>query len=263
MIPLQIAVATASFRQSIRQCIDTAARTGASGVQFDARHELPVADYGETARRQLLHELDERRLKVASLSFPLRRPLHDPDQLDRRVDALRNVMLFATQLRARIVTVQAMRVPDQADARETHRIHDVLEELARFGNHVGVTLALTPVGLPPANLIAMLTQVRQGPITVDFDPAGCVRSGRDPIDDLREYATWVGHLQVRDALHGQDGDGKETAVGRGEVDWPALLALVEEIGYHGWLTVRRTDGDDRTGDVTRAVEYVRRVALGG
>ena len=28
--------------------------------------------------------------------------------------------------------------------------------------------------------------------------------------------------------------------GRGEVDWPALLGLLEEIGYRGWMTARRS-----------------------
>ena len=260
---LQLAVATSSFRQPVRQRIDTAARTGATGVLFDARGELPPADYGDTARRQLLHELDERRLKVAALTFPLRRPLHDPDQIDRRMDALRTAMKFASLLRCRLLTISAPRAPADADSREAQRIADVLDELARYGNHVGVTPALTPVGDPPEKLISILSHVKQGPVSVDFDPAGCVRSGGDPVRDLRAYAHWLGHLQVRDAIHGRDGDGKETAVGRGEVDWPELLAQLQEIGYRGWLTARRTDGDDPVGDVTRALEYVRRVTLGG
>jgi sugar phosphate isomerase/epimerase len=263
MLPLQFAVATSSFRQPLRQSIDTAGRIGASGVVFDARAELPVADYGDTARRQLLHELDEQRLKVAALTFPLRRPLHDLEQLDRRMAALQSAMQFASLLRCRLLTVSAMRAPAEADSREAQRIEDVLNELARLGNHIGVTLNLTPVGDSPSDLISLLSKVKQGPIAVDFDPAGCVRSGRDPVNDLREYATWIGHVHVRDAIHGRDGDGKETAVGRGEVDWPELLALLQEIGYRGWLTARRTEGDDPAGDVTRALEYVQRVVLGG
>jgi sugar phosphate isomerase/epimerase len=263
MIPLSIAVAAASFRQPLRQSIDTSARSGATGVLFDARNELPPADYGETARRQLLHELDERRLKVAALSFPLRRQLHDVEQLDRRLEAIRGVMQFAAQLKCRIVTVNAMRSPAEADSREADRIRDILNSLAQFGNHIGVTLALTPVGEAPDRLIALLSGVRQGPIGVDFDPAGSVRSNRNPVDDLRLYAELISQFQVHDAVRGQDGDGKETAVGRGEVDWPALLALSHEIGYRGWMTVRRTDGTDPVGDVTRAIEFVQRVMHGG
>lgn len=260
---MQIAVATSSFRQPLRRSLETAARTGARGVQFDARYELQPAEYGETARRQLLHELEEHSLKVASLAFPLRRPLHDEQQLDRRLEALRAAMQFAGQLQCRVVTVNAMPIPDDLASRAARRIHEVLEDLARFGNRVGVTLALTPAAESPPALVQMLAHVRQGPIGIDFDPASVVRSGRNPADDLRSLASWISHCQVRDAVRGQDGDGKEVPVGRGEVDWPGLLAVFEEIGYRGWLTVRRTAGDDPVGDITRAVEYLRRVALGG
>jgi len=263
MIPLQIAVAAASFRQPLRQSIETCARAGATGIVFDARNEAPVSEYGETARRQLLHELDERLLKVAALSFPLRRQLHDLEQLDRRLEAIRGVMQFAAQLKCRVVTLNAMRAPAEAASREADRIQDILNSLSQYGNHVGVTLALTPVGEAPERLIALLDGVRQGPIGIDFDPAGSVRSNRNPVNDLRAYASLITQFQVHDAIRGQDGDGKETAVGRGEVDWPALLALLHEIGYRGWLTVRRTDGTDPVGDVTRAIEFVQRVMLGG
>jgi len=263
MIPLQIAVATSSFRQPLRVSIDTAAQAGATGVLFDARSEVRPADYGDTARRQLLHELDERRLKVAAITFPVRRQLHELDQLDRRLEALRGVMQFAAQLKCRVVTVNAMRSPPESDAREADRIQDILNSLAQFGNHIGVTVALTPVGESPEKLIGMLSRIQQGPIAVDFDPAGSVRSHRNPVNDLRSFASWVGHFQVHDAVRGQDGDGKETAVGRGEVDWPALLALLHEIGYRGWMTVRRTDGSDPVGDVSRAVEFVQRIMHGG
>lgn len=263
MIPLQIAIATSSFRQPLRQSIDTAGQAGASGVVFDARNELSLSEYGETARRQLLHALDERRLKVAALTFPLRRPVHDPEQLDRRLDALRNVMQFASQLKCRVVTLSAMRLPADADSPEGDRIRDVLDSLAEYGNHVGVTLLLTPVGDPPDTLIAMLARVKRGPIGVDFDPAGCVKSGRKVLNDMRAYAEWIGQLHLRDAIRGEDGDGKETPVGRGEVDWPAVLAVLQELAFRGWMTARRTEGPDPAGDVARAVEYVQRVMHGG
>jgi sugar phosphate isomerase/epimerase len=263
MIPLQIAVATNSFRQPLRQSIVTAAQAGAGGVLFDARNELIIDSYGETGRRQLLHELDERGLKVAALSFPLRRQLHDPEQLERRIDALRGVLHFASQIKCRVVTVNSMFAPADPASREADRIREVLAPLVQYGYHIGVTLLLTPVGEPAANLVAMLSTIQNGPVGVDFDPAGCVRSNRKPLEELRAYATWVGQCQVHDAVRGQDGDGREAPVGRGEVDWPPLLAMLHEIGFRGWMMVRRNDGTDPIGDCTRAIEFVRRVALGG
>ncbi len=49
-------------------------------------------------------------------------------------------------------------------------------------------------------------------------------------------------------------------VGRGEVDWDAMVALFDEMNYNGWLTVARYEGDDPLGDATRAVTYLGNVA---
>jgi sugar phosphate isomerase/epimerase len=266
---LRIAVATAGFRQPLRRAIQTAAECGASGVQFDVRQELPPADFGETARRQLLHELDELGLRVASLTLPLRRPIHDQSHLDARVAALRQAMEFAWQLKSRVLTVRAGRVPDNAgattadtpNAEEYQRYREVLADLARHGNDVGVTLCITPAGDDPATLRQLIGSISEGPLGIDFDPAGCVAARQDPTRTLRELHETVAHVQVRDALQDLDGS-QEVPVGRGEVQWDEVLALLDEMNYAGWLTVRRTAGDDRIGDAARAVQYVRNVAAG-
>src|SRR5262245_42740465 len=262
MTPLRIAVATSLFRLPIRRAIPTAAECGAQGVQFDARTEVKPEDYGETARRQLLHELSERSLSVASLTFPLRRPLHDAEHLDLRVAAIRQAMQFAAQLRAKVLTVRAGRLPESADAPDLQKLRDVLRDLARFGNHVGVALSLTHAGDSPAPLVSLLQEIKDGPLGVDFDPAACVLARRNPSADLREAHSVVTHLQVRYAIRDFDGAGLEVPVGRGEVDWPEILALVGEMRYTGWLTVRRTAGDDILGDTARAVQFIQNVALG-
>lgn len=262
MTPPRIAVATAPFRLPVRRAIVTAAACGAQGVQLDCRNEVKPDDYGETARRQLLHELGERGLSVGSLTFPLRRPLEDAEHLDQRVAALRQAMQFASQLRSRVLTVRGGRLPEESDAAGLGRLRDVLRELARYGNHIGVVLALTSAGDPPAGLVTLINEIKDGPLGIDFDPAACVLARRNASTDLREAQSAVTHIQVRDAVRDVDGGGLEVPVGRGEVDWDELLALMSEIHYAGWLTIRRTAGDDIPGDAARAVQFVRHVAGG-
>jgi predicted DNA-binding ArsR family transcriptional regulator len=40
-----------------------------------------------------------------------------------------------------------------------------------------------------------------------------------------------------------------------------MLALLGEADYHGWITVDRTVGEDKAGDVTRAIQYLKNVGL--
>ncbi len=207
MSRLRIAVATARFRCLLRDVTARAAQTGATGVQFDARHELRPDELSETGRRQLLHSLSERSLSVTSLSFPLRRPLYELDQLDARMAALQQALQFAWNLKARVVTCRLGHIPEEVDAPETLRLRELLADLARAGNHVGVTLSVTTAGEPAARLVTLLEGIDEGPLGVDFDPAACVLAGQNPVSELRELHRVVTHITIRDAVRGSQGRG--------------------------------------------------------
>ncbi len=236
-----------------------AAETGASGLQFDAREQLKPTDLSETGRRQLLHTLGERGLSVASLTMPLRRVLHDEEFLDVRIEAIKTAMQFAWDLKARVLTCRIGRIPEDTESHERSRLLQVLSVLAAHGNHVGVSFSITPAGDSPETLRSLIDAVDTGPLGIDFDPSERVMSRQNPVTSLRELHAHVTHVTIRDALRDVDGGGREVAVGRGECDWPELIAVIEEMNYAGWLTAERTAGDDPFGDVSRAVQYVQNV----
>ena len=262
MHSLHIAVATRRFLQPLKQSLQTAAKIGAVGVQLDVRNELNPAEFSETGCRQLLHYLDELSLGVSSLSFASQRRLSDLDRLDARLEAVRTAMQFAFRIQARILTVQVGRIPSESDSSDYQMLSDILNDLAKFGNHIGTTLLITSSGDSAETLLQLISTVTQGPIGMNFDPAIFVFSGQNPLEALKALHTLVMHVQVRDAVRDIDGNGLEVPVGRGEVVWDEFLALLEEAGYQGWLTVDRTQGDDKTGDIAKAVQFLRNMALG-
>ncbi|QDU39183.1 Xylose isomerase-like TIM barrel [Maioricimonas rarisocia] len=262
MQTLKIAVATAPFQQPIRQAVQTAAATGASGLQIDARNELKPSELSETGRRQFLHMLSEMQLSVASVTFPLRRPLQEREALDARIAALKQAMEFAFQLKARVLTTRLSDLPDDPDSRDAVTLQEILEDLSRHANHVGVKLAIASGSHDTQALSGLIERSSQGPLGIDFDPASAVMGRRDPAQVLRDLHRHVMHFQIRDALRQVDGPGKEVAVGRGEVSWEEMLAMIDDMNYTGWLTVRRSEGDERAGDSARAVTYLKNVALG-
>jgi sugar phosphate isomerase/epimerase len=259
---LKIAAAAHCFPGDLKQSLQAIARIGVRGVQFDGRTELKPSEFSETGRRQLLHLLDELGLRVASLHFPARRALSDPQDLEARVAAVKRVMEFSAQLQARVVTLRVGRIPDDAESNPYVLLRDILNDLCRHGNHVGSTLAITPTSDSATTLRRLCSDVREGPIGVNFDPAVCVMSGLPVGETMRELHDLLVNVQVRDAIRDIDGGGQEVPVGRGEVDWQEFLALIEETSYRGWLVVDRTRGEDQAGDVTRAVQYLREVANG-
>jgi sugar phosphate isomerase/epimerase len=260
MFRLRLAVATSRLSDSLRESIRLAERTGATGLQFDARQQLRPAEFSQTGRRQLLHSLSERNLQVASLAFPLRRPLHDQEQLEARLDAVKQAMQFAWDLKSRVLLCRIGRIVDGADSPEAVRQREVLQELAQHGNRVGVTLAVTPSGDSPEALRSLIDSIDDGPLGIDFDPAERVMAHQAPVASLRTLHDRVTHLTIRDALRDADGAGRETVVGRGEVPWEELLATLDEMTYSGWLTIDRRAGDEPLAEMTRAVSFISSVA---
>ena len=114
----------------------------------------------------------------------------------------------------------------------------------------------------PAAWSKGLGQVTEGPIGVNFDPATTVMAGASPTESLQTLRQFVAHVMIRDAVRDLEGGGVEVAVGRGDVPWDEMLALLQETGYGGWLTVDRTQGGDRAGDAGRAIQFLHSVYRG-
>lgn len=258
----RIAAATNCFAQPLKSAIQTAGEIGASGLQLDALNEIRQQEFTESARRQFLHRLGELGMSVASLNVPLRRALYDRDNLDARLDAVKQAMSFAWQLKSRVVTARVGSLPDAGDSADRETLVAVLNDLARHGNHVGAVFSLTTSGDSAETLAELLAEVDQGPLGVHLDPAVLVTSGRNPVDYITRFRDVVSQIQIRDAVRDIDGAALETPVGRGEVVWDELLALAYEAEFQGWLTVDRRSGDDRISDMARAVKFVRNLLPG-
>lgn len=233
-----------------------------SGLQFDVRSELRASELSETGRRSLLHSISEYGLTVAGAVFPLNYPLYEPERIDGRIQAIRDAMKFAYSIRAATLCIPAGRIPTDLESKERKVLSEALSDLARYSNHIGTVLAITPTDDSADDLRSLLNEVKTGPIGVDFDPAHFAMTGRPVAQSLRELHELVLHVQLRDGTQGIGG-GQETAVGNGNVDWVEVLALLGEMDYRGWLTAIRTQGDDRRQEISYAVKQVRRVLQGG
>jgi sugar phosphate isomerase/epimerase len=258
-MPLHLAVATRCFLSPFKDSLRAAAECGASGVQFDAREELKPGDLTDTGRRQLVHSLSERGLSIASLAFPTRRSFYDQEQLDARVAMARRILDLAWQLKCRVVTLRVGKIPADKEDKNYGILFDVISDLARHSNQVGATLAITPTHDSPQALGELIDSIKSGPVGIDFDPAVFVMSGANPTDAFRLLHSKILHVSARDAVKDIDAGGLEVALGRGEVEWVEILPLLDEVGYRGWVTVNRTQGDDRPGDVARGVKFLTNV----
>src|ERR1700722_6643718 len=177
---LRLALATRCLGQELKPSLLLTSRMGASGVQLDARNEIRPAEMSETGRRQFTHVLAEIGLQLASLDFPIRRPLWDAERLDARIKAPKQTIEFAYELKARVVTVRLGGLPGESDVAGQSLFTDVLNDLARHGNHFGVTFALGPGRESAGRLVQILKSITAGPIGINFDSAATVMAGGAP-----------------------------------------------------------------------------------
>ena len=261
MMPLRLAVASHCLSQPVRKIIRAAVEIGAQGIQFDVRNELRATDLSESGRRQLLHEMEVEGVTIASLVLPTRRSFYDQEQLDDRVTAVKRAMEFAYQLRVPHVISRVGAIPADKESNEYKVLVEVLNDIARYGNRVGSTLLITPTRDAAADMKSLIDEIKEGLVGINFDPAIFAMNSRNSIEAFRLLHKHVLHITARDGLRDIDGSGQETVLGRGEVDWAEMLALLGEADYHGWINVDRTSGEDKPGDVARAIQYLRNVGL--
>jgi len=259
MKPVRVAVAVQSLGLPLKRALRRTEEIGADGIQLELGRQITIADMTESARRQLLHELDELGLGIAALSVPVTRPVCEWEGLDARLEDIKQGMQLAFQLKAGVTTFRIGRIPHDDSSAQRETLLGVLNDLARHANHVGAFPSISTSGDSAEQIAGLLANVNQGPIGVNLDPATVILGGQSPPAFFRTLVEFVNHVTVRDAVRDLDGIVTEVPVGRGEVPWEELLSLVREAEFRHWLTVLRTQGDDASGDVQRAVKFVRTV----
>jgi sugar phosphate isomerase/epimerase len=175
----------------------------------------------------------------------------DAELMEAKEPLLRAAIEQTVDLGAAIMTTHIGSVGEDPD-----RLRTMAETLKRIGDYAasrGVTLA-TETGLESGpRLRAILTQADTSGIAVNFDPANLVMKGFDHLDAARELRPFIVHTHAKD---GKRGNG-EAPLGEGDVDFPAYVHLMTELGYDGAYVIEREVGDDPVGDVQKAIDYLR------
>ena len=94
-----------------------------------------------------------------------------------------------------------------------------------------------------------------------FDPGNFIHCDEEVFpyayETLRPY---IAYMHVKDAKYAKTPGtwGEEVEWTKGEVNADAFIAALRDVGYGGCLAVEREAGDDRPGDIARAVMDLRR-----
>ena len=258
MAALNLGIQLRSLRLPFKKALHTAAELGAGGVEIDARRELRPSEISHSGIRHLRKMLDDLNLPVVAIGFRTQRGYNVEADLDRRVEATKAAMQMAYDLGAPVVVNHVGRVPAEPEGPEWHLLVDALCDLGRYGERVGVTLAARTGSENGAELRRLLDALPPATPAVDIDPGNLAANGHSAVDAVDILGPAILHVHARDGTHDLAlGRGVEVPLGRGSVDWTALLGALEEHDYRGYFTIERETADDPISEVAQAVQYLR------
>ena len=256
----QYALPTRCLSANLKQALLSAARMKVAGVQLDVRQEVSPDQMGKTAIRDFHNRLQELNLKIASTAFPMRQSIYEPQWLEQRLEAIRSAMMFTYQLGSDVLTVRPGRLPSAEERPEEWQVLvEILNELARFGNHSGVTLCLSVSMEFPQRVHQLFQSITEGPLGINFDPLNVLANEQNVAEMFREFHSQIRHLRARDGLRNIDDEVEEYPIGMGAVDWTEFLALLHEADYDGWIVLDRTSGEDRARDLSIGLRYLQQL----
>ncbi len=258
MPELKIGIGLSSLRQPFKKALHTVASLGATGVEIDARNVLRPAELSDTGRRQLRKMLDDLNLRVAAIRFPTQRGYDVLSDLERRIDATKQAMKFAYSLGASVVINAVGYVPDSPEHPAYDQLQVSLSDLAKYGQHVGAVLACETGSEPTSRLVGLLDSLEEQAIGIAFNPANLIINDYYSETSLTECASRVLSVCARDAVRDlARGRGIDVPLGRGSVDFPQTLGILEEQQYRGWFIVDREQASDAVSELGYAVQYLK------
>jgi L-ribulose-5-phosphate 3-epimerase len=256
---MKLGVSLEAFRVPFRTALARASKLGVSGVQCDAVGDLAPQRLTATGRREITHLVRSHNLAFTALVCPLRRGLDEPLDLEPRLARIREVMSLSFELDARIVIVEAGRIPeDRLDPRK-ETMTESLQNLGSHGDRTGTILALQ-AGLDSGAVLAnFLSQLDTGGLGVNFDPGNLLLNGYDPVAELSALRGRIVHVHATDARRG--GASRSIGavlLGRGDLDWLQLAGNLAAQDYRGWVVVERAGNPTET-DMATSVALLRRL----
>ena len=134
------------------------------------------------------------------------------------------------------------------------RVTWIRDECRKFG----VTFIMESGQETAADLAAFMPRVPG--VGINFDPANMILYGKGrPMEALGLLYPWIRQIHVKDAVETKVPGtwGEEVVWGTGEVGGQAFIDRLEALGYKGNYVVEREGGNDRPGDINKAIERIR------
>jgi L-ribulose-5-phosphate 3-epimerase len=152
-------------------------------------------------------------------------------------------------------------VPEDRRSQEYEQLCSTVRDICdHLGAH-GQNFTLETGQEPAESLLAFIDDVSRENLKINFDPANLILYGMgDPVEALHALAGRLISVHCKDGTRPEKPGslGLERPLGSGEVDFPAFLGALKQVGYKGILSVEREEPDAkrRDEDIRHAVKFL-------
>ena len=275
MYDFSIGVMLESFRLPTPVALKKAKEIGATGIQMyavDGEHAPEQLTGGK--RRELLDMVKSEGLVFSALCGDLGKGFHNAELNPGLIERSMRILDLAKDLETDIVTTHIGVVP----ADPGHDRYKIMQEacfrLAEYADSLNAHFAIETGPEESATLKQFLDGLHSTGVAVNLDPANLIMvTGDDPVQAVHNLKDYIVHTHAKDGVRNYYRDPEEVyglveaemlaspsfaelPLGQGGVDFGNYLKALDEIGYHGFLTIEREVGDDPEKDIRLAVDFL-------
>lgn len=276
MYHFSIGVMLESFRTDIPNALKKAALLGAQGIQvYATTGELSPEMMTKEKRREFLKMVKDHGLIISALCGDLGHGFGNPEKNPELLEKSKRILDLAKELETDIVTTHIGVVP----ADPAHPRYGVMQqacfELAQYADSLDAHFAIETGPETSATLKRFLDGLHSTGVAVNLDPANLVMvTEDDPVWAVHTLKDYIVHTHAKDGRRNFYRDPEviyglveeemlasesftELPLGEGKVPFPEYLKALDEIGYHGFLTIEREVGEEPEKDIQTAMAYLK------
>lgn len=278
MYQFPIGAIVESFRMETKAAIKTAADMGLDGLQmYCTKGEHAPENFSKEARRELLKYTKDLGLRFSAICGDLGRGFGNPELNPELIEKSKRILDLALDFETDVVTTHIGVVPEDKNHPRYAIMQEACYQLASYADSIHAHFAIETGPERSEVLRDFLDSLGSTGVGVNLDPANLVMvTGDDPVKAVHNLKKYIVHTHAKDGvkladlspeyiygvLHPVPEEFKgvklfqEVPLGTGSVDFPAYLCALEEIGYHGFLTIEREVGANPVGDIGLAQKHL-------
>jgi sugar phosphate isomerase/epimerase len=144
-----------------------------------------------------------------------------------------------------------------------------IETMKPVGNYAlerGIDILFETGQETPVTLLRTILDIGTGNLFVNYDTANLVMYGKsNPVDGLKVLGKYVRALHAKDGKYPTDpyNLGKEVPIPEGEVDFPAIIAFLKQLGFNGVITIEYELAGRNSSYLLKTKQYLEKIISNG